>query len=123
MRPPSNLQIWRPSMFTLASFDEIAGIGHSIEITNPAMVARIRRVADTLNRYEIAARLADAITDAADAAHTRAFEEAQFGEASADAIVDCEYYDELAAAWSLVASAHQLIRAEEHTSELQSLIR
>src|SRR3546814_13881235 len=96
MRPPSNLQIWRPSMFTLASFDEIAGIGHSIEITNPAMVARIRRVADTLNRYEIAARLADAITDAADAAHTRAFEEAQFGEASADAIVHCEYYDDLA---------------------------
>src|SRR3546814_10120282 len=86
------------------------------------MVARIRRVADTLNRYEIAARLADAITDAADAVHTRAFEEAQFGEASADAIVDCEYYDDLAAAWSLVASEHQL-RMEEHTSELQSLMR
>src|SRR3546814_9475348 len=99
-------------MFTRESFDEIAGIGHIIEITNPAMVARIRRVADTLNRYEIAARLADAITDAADAAHTRAFEEAQFGEASADAIVDCEYYDDLAAA-----------RSEEHTSELQSLMR
>src|SRR3546814_14193778 len=76
------------------------------------MVARIRRVADTLNRYEIAARLADAITDAADAAHTRAFEEAQFGEASADAIVDCEYYDDLAAAWSLVASEHQLINPD-----------
>src|SRR3546814_18909442 len=98
MRPPSILQIWRPSMFTLASFDEIAGIGHSIEITNPAMVARIRRVADTLNRYEIAARLADAITDAADAAPTRAFEEPQFGEASADAIGDCDYYDDLATA-------------------------
>lgn len=99
-------------MFNLASFDEIAGIGHSIEITNPAMVARIRRAADTLNRYEIAARLADAITEAADAAHTRAFEEAQFGEASADAIVDCEYYDDLAATWSLVASEHQLINPD-----------
>src|SRR3546814_3487508 len=96
-------------MFTRASFEEIAGIGHSIEITNPAMVARIRRVADTLNRYEIAARLAAEITDAADAAHTRAFEAAQLGEASADAIVDCEYYDDLADDWSLVASEHQLL--------------
>ena len=96
-------------MFTLTSFDEIAGIAHGVETTNPAMVARIRRAADTLSRYEIAARLADAITEAADAAHVRAFEEAQFGQASADAIVDCEYYDDLAAAWSLVASEHQLI--------------
>ena len=47
--------------------------------------------------------------EAADAAHVRAFEEAQFGEASADAIVDSEYYDDLAAAWSLVAGEHQLI--------------
>lgn len=98
-------------MFHLASFDEIAGIAHGIEITNPAMVARIRNAADSLNRYEISARLANAITEAADAAHARAFEESQFGEASADAIVDCEYYDELAAAWSLVASEHQLISA------------
>ena len=96
-------------MFTLASFDEIAGVAHGVEITNPAMVARIRRAAEALNRYEIAARLAQAITEAADAAHTRAFEEAQFGEASADAIVDQEYYDDLAATWSLVASEHQLI--------------
>ena len=54
----------------------------------------------------------EAITEAADAAHTRDFEDAQFGEASADAIVDCEYYDELAAAWSLVAAEHQLITPE-----------
>src|SRR3546814_15658632 len=92
MRPPSILQIWRPSMFTLASFDEIAGIGHSIEITNPAMVARIRRVADPLNRYEIAARLADAITNSADAAQTRAFAEAQFGEASPGQIANSDSY-------------------------------
>ena len=39
-------------MFNLASFDEIAGIAHGIEITNPAMVARIRDAADSLNRVE-----------------------------------------------------------------------
>ena len=33
-----------------------------------------------------ATRLANAITEAADAAHVRAFEESQFGQASADAI-------------------------------------
>jgi len=99
-------------MFTLTSFDEIAGIAHGVETTNPAMVARIRRAADTLSRYEIAARLADAITEAADAAHVRAFEEAQFGQASADAIVDCEYYDDLAATWSLIAGEHQLVSLE-----------
>ncbi len=99
-------------MFHLASFDEIAGVAHGIEVTNPNMVARIRRAADSLNRYEIAARLGRAITEAADAAHLRDFEEAEFGEASADAIVDCEYQDELAAAWSLVAAEHQLISPE-----------
>ena len=55
-------------MFHLATFDEIAGIAHGIETTNPAMVDRIRRAADRLNRYEIAARLAQAIAEAADAA-------------------------------------------------------
>lgn len=99
-------------MFHLTSFDEITGIAYGVEIANPAMVARIRAAADTLNRYEIAVRLAQAITEAADAAHIRAFEEAQFGEASADAIVDQEYYDDLAAAWSLVAAEHQLITPE-----------
>ncbi|MDE8650603.1 hypothetical protein [Novosphingobium album (ex Liu et al. 2023)] len=99
-------------MFHLASFDEITGVAYGIEVTNPTMVARIRRAADSLNAYEIAARLAQAITEAADAAHIRDFEEAQFGEASADAVVDCEYHDELAAAWSLVAAEHQLIIPE-----------
>src|SRR3546814_17472862 len=96
-------------MFHLATFEEIAGIAHGIETTNPAMVDRIRRAADRLNRSEIAARLAPAIAEAADAAHVRAFEDAQFGEASADAIVDSEYYDDLAAAWSLVAASAQHI--------------
>lgn len=96
-------------MFTLTSFDDIAGIAHGIETTNPCMVERIRRAADSMGRHEIAARLGQTITEATDAAHARDFEQAQFGEASADAIVDCEYYDDLAAAWSLVASEHQLI--------------
>ena len=96
-------------MFSHTNFDEIAGIAHGIEVTNPCMVERIRRAADGMGRHEIAAQLADAITEATDAAHVRTFEEAQFGEASADAIVDQEYYDDLAAAWSLVASEHQLV--------------
>lgn len=95
-------------MHLLTSFDEVAGIAHGIEITNPGMVARIRRAADSLNPHEIAARLGQAVREAADAAHIRAFEEAQFGQASADAIVECEYQDELASAWSLVATEHQL---------------
>jgi hypothetical protein len=70
---------------------------------------RIRRAADKLSHYEISAHLANAITGAADAAHARAWEESNFGEASADAIVDAEHHDELAAAWSLVAAEHQLI--------------
>ena len=108
-------------MFHLASFDEIAGVAHGIEVTNPWLVARIRRAAENLNAYEIAARLGQAITEATDAAHARDFEQAQFGEASADAIVDCEYYDELAAAWSLVASEHQLISADAIFSHVGSV--
>ena len=96
-------------MFQLTSFDAFAGIDHGIEGLNPSLVARIRRAADAMSRHEIAAYLAGAITEAADAAHIRAFEEAQFGEASADAIVDQEYHEELASAWSLVAAEHQLV--------------
>ena len=72
-------------MFTLTSFNDIAGIAHGIETTNPCMVERIRRAADNMGRHEIAARLGQAITEATDAAHARDFEQAQFGEASADA--------------------------------------
>lgn len=99
-------------MYSLSSYHEIAGIAHGIDITNPGMVARIRRAADDLTAYEIAAQLADAVRQAADADHARAYEEAHFGEASADAIVDAEYYEELVAAWSLVASEHQLCSVE-----------
>ena len=96
-------------MLQFRPFDAMPDIVDGIELDNPAMVARIRRAADKLSHYEISAHLANAITGAADAAHARAWEESNFGEASADAIVDCEYYDDLAAAWSLVASEHQLI--------------
>jgi hypothetical protein len=94
-------------MFNLTSFDEIAEITGGIETTNPCMVARIRRTADGLNRHEIAARLADAITDAADAAHTRRWQEQAYGQASPDAIVDMEYHDDLVLAWTLVAAENQ----------------
>ena len=99
-------------MHISSSFDEIAGIACGIEITNPAMVARLRRAADSLSPYEIAASLAQAIAESTDADHLRAYEEAQFGEASPEAIVDAEYYEELAAAWSLVAGEHQLPSVE-----------
>src|SRR3546814_19541431 len=108
-------------MFHLATFDEIAGIAHGIETTNPAMVDRIRRAADRLNRYEIAARLAQAIAEAADAAHVRAFEQAQFGEASADAIAVSEYYNDLAAPSSLVADEHQRISSESRFANYRSV--
>ena len=96
-------------MLQFRPFHAMPDIVDGIELDNPAMVARIRRAADKLSHYEISAHLANAITGAADAAHARAWEESNFGEASADAIVDAEYHDELAAAWSLVAAEHQLI--------------
>jgi len=99
-------------MYNLTHFDELAGPGHGIEAINPGMVARIRAQAAGLDPYQIAARLADAVTNAADAAHSRSWEESQFGDASPDAIVDQEYYEELASAWSLVAIEHQLISPE-----------
>ncbi len=86
-----------------------AGFGASIDILNPSLVQRIRRYAARMDRDEIFAQLHRAIADAANAQHVRRWEVAQLGEASADAIVDCEYQDDLAAAWSLVAAEHQLI--------------
>lgn len=88
---------------------DTAGFGASIDILNPSLVQRIRRNAARMDRHEIFAQLDSAIADAANAHRARRWEEAQLGEASADAIVDCEYHDDLAAAWSLVAAEHQLI--------------
>src|SRR3546814_8991475 len=93
-------------MLQFRPFDAIPDIVDGIEISNPAMVERIRLAAGKLSHYEISAHVANAVTGAADAAHARAWEESHFGEASADAIVDAEYH-----------------RSEEHTSELQSLMR
>ncbi len=89
-------------MLAIHTFETAIG-QHQIEFTNPAIVARIRRMAETMTPHEIA------ILEAADAAHLRSFEEASFGEASADAIVDAEYSDDLAAAWSLVATEWQIV--------------
>jgi len=93
-------------------FDAMPDFVDGIELSNPAMVERVRQAADKLSPYEISAHLANAITSAADAAHTRAWEEAHYGEASADAIVDAEYHDELAAAWSLIAAEHHLVEPD-----------
>src|SRR3546814_16649908 len=94
-------------MLQVRPCDAMPDIVDGIELDNPAMVARIRRAADKLSHYEISAHLANAITGAADAAHARTWEASNFGEASADALVDAEYHDALAAAWSLVAAEHQ----------------
>src|SRR3546814_12983409 len=80
-------------MLQFRPFDAMPDIVDGIELDNPAMVARIRRAADKLSHYEISAHLANAITGAADAAHARTWEESNFGEASADAIVDAESHD------------------------------
>lgn len=96
-------------MLQFRPFDAMPDIVDGIELNNPAMVERVRRAAEKLSPYEISAHLANAITSAADAAHTRAWEETHYGEASADAIVDAEYHDELAAAWSLIAAEHHLL--------------
>jgi hypothetical protein len=96
-------------MFAFSQIEDfsLAGIGN--DSLNPAMVGRIRRLADGLNGHEIAACLADAIRAAADAAHACDWQESCYGEASPDAQVDREYHDELAAAWSLVASENQML--------------
>lgn len=88
---------------------DTAGFGASIDIFNPSLVQRIRRNAAHMNQQEVCAELHRAIADAANARSMRDWEEAQFGEASADAIVECEYHDDLAAAWSLVAAEHQVV--------------
>jgi hypothetical protein len=88
---------------------DTAGFGASIDVLNPSLVQRIRRSAAGMNRQQLFAQLHVAIADAANAHHARRWEEAQLGEASAEAIVDCEYHDDLAAAWSLIAAEHQLI--------------
>jgi hypothetical protein len=99
-------------MFTHTQFDAVSGFSHDIEAVNPAMVSRLRAQAASLDRYQIAAQFADSVTAAADAAHTRRWQEQCYGEASPDAIVDQEYYDELVTAWSLIAVEHQLISPE-----------
>src|SRR3546814_16992180 len=111
-------------MLQFRPFDAIPDIVDGIEISNPAMVERIRLADGKLSHYEIYAHVANAVTGSADAAHARAWEESHFGEASADAIVYDEYHDEIAAAWVLVADDPQLPdptlslpRSQEHPHE------
>ena len=95
-------------MLHTSTFADVACIPCGITITNPAMVARIRTQADHLSASEITAHLGNAIANATDAAHALAWEEAEFGEARPETQVDHEYFEELVAAWSLVASEHEI---------------
>ena len=91
-------------MLHFSNFDDVACITTGITVTNPAMVARIRAQSACLTDYEIAAQLGNAIASSTEAAHSLAWEESQFGEARAETLVDAEYFDDLVAAWSLIAN-------------------
>ena len=95
-------------MLHFSNFDDVACVPCGITITNPAMVHRIRSQALNLSTTEIAAYLANAIANATDAAHALAWEQATFGEARPETQVDHEYFEELVAAWSLVATDHEI---------------
>lgn len=99
-------------MFAFAQFDEMSGHSQDIDIVNPAMVNRLRAQADNLDRYQIAAQLSDAVAAAADAARTCRWQAQASGEASPDAIVDQEYYDDLVSAWTLIAAENQLMNLD-----------
>ena len=91
-------------MLHFSAFDDVACITNGITVTNPAMVARIRSHAAHLSDYDIAAHLSNAIASSTDAAHAFAWEQNLFGEASAETLVDAEYFEELVAAWSRIAN-------------------
>ena len=95
-------------MQIISVFDDIACAATGITITNPAMVARVQTLSAAMPDYEIAAHLANAIASATDAAHARAWEESQFGEARAETLVDHEYFEDLVAAWTLVATQRDI---------------
>ncbi len=95
-------------MLHISNFDDVACITNGIAVTNPAMVTRIRNQAANLSEYDIAAHLGNAIASATDAAHNLAWERCHYGEVRAETLVDHEYFEELAAAWSLVANEHHL---------------
>ena len=95
-------------MQIISAFDDIASITTGITVTNQAMVARVQIQSATMTDYEITAHLANAIASAIDASHARAWEESQFGEVRAETLVDAEYYEDLVAAWSLVATDREI---------------
>jgi hypothetical protein len=95
-------------MQIISAFDDIAFATSGITVTNPAMVARIQIQSAPMSDYDIAAHLANAIASATDAAHARACEESQFGECRAETLVDHEYFEDLVAAWSMVATQREI---------------
>lgn len=95
-------------MQIISVFDDITCAATGITITNPAMVARVQARSAAMPDCEIAAHLANAIASATDAAHARAWEESQFGEARPETLVDHEYFEDLVAAWTLVATQRDI---------------
>src|SRR3546814_21063003 len=69
LRPP--FFFGRHAMLQFRPFDAMPDIAAGIALDNPAMVASLRRDADTLSHYDIPAHLANAITAAATASHPR----------------------------------------------------
>jgi len=108
-------------MLHISNFDDVACITTGIAITNPAMVARIRGQALHLSASDIAAHLGNAIANATDAAHALAWEEEQFGEAHPETQVDHEYFEELVAAWSIIASEHQIASLDAYLLDTTSI--
>lgn len=108
-------------MLHISNFDDVACITTSIAITNPAMVIRLRNQATHLSASDIAAHLAGAIANATDAAHALAWEEEQFGEGRPETQVDHEYFEELVAAWSVIASEHQISSLDTYLLDMASV--
>ena len=108
-------------MLHTSNFDDVACITTGISITNPAMLARLRAQAGKLSSSDIAAHLGNAITNAADAAHMLAWEQEQFGEGHPETQVDCEYFEDLVAAWSLIASERQVASLDAGLIETASV--
>lgn len=108
-------------MLHYSNFDDVACITTGITVTNPALIARLRGQATHLSAADIAAHLAGAIANATDAAHALAWEEHQFGEGRPETQVDCEYFVELVAAWSLIASEHQIASLDACLIEAASI--
>ena len=79
---------------------------YPINFTQPPTYQRI--YVDTGQGTGIDRPESDPVASATDAAHARAWEESQFGECRAETLVDHEYFEDLVAAWSMVATQREI---------------